>query len=52
MLMLLGWHPQAPRHRAVADPAAPAGVLTASDSTIRRFNEQHNRANRKLIINH
>jgi hypothetical protein len=28
MLMLLGWHPQAPRHRAVADPATQAGVLT------------------------
>jgi Na+/H+ antiporter NhaD/arsenite permease-like protein len=28
MLMLLGWHPQAPRHRAVGDRAAQAGVLT------------------------
>jgi hypothetical protein len=28
MLMSLGWHPQAPRHRAVADRAAKAGVLT------------------------
>jgi Na+/H+ antiporter NhaD/arsenite permease-like protein len=28
MLMLLGWHPQAPRHRAVADRAAQPGVLT------------------------
>jgi Na+/H+ antiporter NhaD/arsenite permease-like protein len=28
MLMSLGWHPQAPRHRAVTDRAAQAGVLT------------------------
>jgi len=28
MLMSLGWHPQAPRHRAVADRAAQAGVLS------------------------
>ena len=28
MLMSLGWHPQAPRHRTVADRAAQPGVLT------------------------